>query len=347
MTTATDGMRSALSASRRAGAPSSHSSGAAIVSTASTIVGCHLADVQLPKCVGHPGLDLIPHEVHGGHKEKLLGPDEHEMDEHRRHLRQCFDVRNGGVAHLRRSRLAGEKSAVAVDEHDRDDAQQYPDQWIRSRPSPEPVIWCKPIPAAASTIPINAAASSANTARTVGSEVSMAWLRMSRWKLRASLRSCRTAWNSEIDSSTNAMASTMYAMEIVVGARRTVEQLGDAVPHGNRRPDHEQPHRRQQRPDVGLSSVAERSQRVWRKFCSPVGDHQEELVSGVGPGMRGFCGHRSGSGQHGGCRLGNRDHSIDPERDQHGADASGAFLHPLGRVDICLLYSSVPPLCWA
>ena len=158
----------------------------------------------------------------------------------------------------------------------------------------------------------------------------MAWLRMSRCeaaRLAAQLPH-RLEQRDRLEHERDGQHDVRD--RIVVGARRTVEQLGDAVPHGNRRPDHEQPHRRQQRPDVGLSSVAERSQRVGRTSASPVGDHQEELVSGVGPGMRGFCGHRSGSGQHGGCRLGNRDRGVDPERDQHGADASGAFLHTAG-----------------
>ena len=176
----------------------------------------------------------------------------------------------------------------------------------------------------------------------------MAWLRMSRWKLRASLRSCRTAWDSEIDSSTNAMASTMYAIDIVVGARRTVEQLGDAVPHGNRRPDHEQPHRRQQRPDVGLSSVAERSQRVGRTlrlrrlaiirrswFPASAQECAASAVIEVDPDSTEAA------------VLATAIAALTPNAISTVRTLPALSSTPLGRVDICLLYSSVPLLCWA
>ena len=74
-----------------------------------------------------------------------------------------------------------------------------------ARPSQkaEPVSWCSPTPANASSRPISAALSSKNTVLTVGSSV---WRNQASGVVssrRASLRSCRTACTHEVPSSRN------------------------------------------------------------------------------------------------------------------------------------------------
>jgi hypothetical protein len=47
----------------------------------------------------------------------LLGANEFQPQEpHGGHLGQLLDLRQGGVAQLRRARLAGQEAAIAVDE---------------------------------------------------------------------------------------------------------------------------------------------------------------------------------------------------------------------------------------
>ncbi len=74
----------------------------------------------------------------------------------------------------------------------------------------EPVSWCRPSPPPAMTRPVRAAASSANTARRVGSEVASTCSIRSRWNESASPLACRTDCRNEVPSSRNDTASTMY-----------------------------------------------------------------------------------------------------------------------------------------
>jgi len=76
----------------------------------------------------------------------------------------------------------------------------------------EPVSWWMPSPAAAMTTPTRAAESSANTARSVGSEVASTWSMRSRCIDSASGLACRTDRRNEVPSRTNETASTMYPM---------------------------------------------------------------------------------------------------------------------------------------
>ena len=76
----------------------------------------------------------------------------------------------------------------------------------------EPVIWCSATPPPAMRMPISAAASSANTALNVGSDVCSAWSSRSRSIDCASRPTCRNAWANDTPSSTNAMPSTAYAI---------------------------------------------------------------------------------------------------------------------------------------
>jgi hypothetical protein len=66
------------------------------------------------------------------------------------------------------------------------------------------------------------------------------------------------------------------------------EELLHAVGHRHRGSRHEQPERREQRPDVGLPPVTEWVRPVGRPPRPPMRDEQEDLVTRVGPGVRGF-----------------------------------------------------------
>lgn len=72
---------------------------------------------------------------------------------------------------FRRARLSGEESPAPVNQDERHQPEKDP---TRIKPiasqTAEPVSWCRPSPANAITSLISAALSSANTARTVGSE---------------------------------------------------------------------------------------------------------------------------------------------------------------------------------
>ena len=114
--------------------------------------------------------------------EKLLGPDEYQPDEtYRRHLRQRLETANCGLPQLRaagsptRNRRLRSMSTTATT------PKRMPTRMdpIASQ-TPSPVSWWRPIPSVASAMPTNAAASSANTARLVGSDVSSTWPRRSR-----------------------------------------------------------------------------------------------------------------------------------------------------------------------
>ncbi|CPU65572.1 Uncharacterised protein [Mycobacteroides abscessus] len=72
----------------------------------------------------------------------------------------------------------------------------------------DPVSWWARTPPNATTRPISAAASSAYTARSVGSDVTSTWCRVSRSAACASARACRRARRNDTPSSTNARART-------------------------------------------------------------------------------------------------------------------------------------------
>ena len=116
--------------------------------------------------------------------------------------------------------------------------------------------------------------------------------------------------------------------EEVVGRGRCpqlVHPMGDR----HRAPGGEQPKRGEQRPHVRFAPVPERVRLVRWAGRPPVGHHEEELVAGVGPGMRRLGGQRGRSGDHRGDRLGDGHEKVGPERDQHGHRAVGAA--PPGR----------------
>ena len=72
----------------------------------------------------------------------------------------------------------------------------------------DPVAWCKAMPAAAITLPVRAAASSANTTRVVGSDVIRTCWSNPRSRACASLRRVRRACRNDTSSSRKAMVST-------------------------------------------------------------------------------------------------------------------------------------------
>ena len=79
----------------------------------------------------------------------------------------------------------------------------------------------------------------------------------------ASARACRTDCRNETPSNTNATANTTYPIEEVRRGLR-VDQLLDPMPDRHRRAGHEQSHRGEQRPDVGLPAVSQRVPRLRR-----------------------------------------------------------------------------------
>jgi hypothetical protein len=103
--------------------------------------------------------------------------------------------------------------------------------------------------------------------------------------------------------------------------RLRVEQFLDAVRDGNRAAGHEQPERGEQRPHVRLPAVAGRVGAVGRALGPPVGDQQEDLVAGVGPRVRGLGHQRRRPGQHGRARLRHRDHQVGGEGHQDRGEA--------------------------
>ncbi len=103
--------------------------------------------------------------------------------------------------------------------------------------------------------------------------------------------------------------------------RFRADELGDAVRDRDRAAGHEQPERGEQRPHVRLPAVAGRVGAVGRAPGPPVGDQQEDLVAGVGPGVRGLGHQRRRPGQHGRGRLRHRDQQVGGEGHQHRDEA--------------------------
>ncbi|HEY2264572.1 MAG TPA: hypothetical protein VGI96_18260 [Streptosporangiaceae bacterium] len=81
--------------------------------------------------------------------------------------------------------------------------------------------------------------------------------------------------------------------------RLRVKQFLDAVGDRDRAAGDEQPERGEQRPHVRFPAVAGRVGGVGRAAGAPVGDQQEDLVAGVGPRVRGLRHQRCRPGQHG------------------------------------------------
>ena len=127
------------------------------------------------------------------------------------------------------------------------------------------------------TKPIRAAESSANTARSVGSEVTSTYSIRSRCTDSASGLAWRTDCRNEIPSRTNDTASTTYPTAKWLGRLR-VNELVDAVRDRHRGAGHKQPDRGEQRPHVRLPAMAERMRGVRRAAGPPFGDQQEDLL---------------------------------------------------------------------
>jgi hypothetical protein len=108
-----------------------------------------------------------------------------------------------------------------------------------------------------------------------------------------------------------------------MASRLRPDELLDAVRDGDSGAGDEQPERGEQRPDVGLPAVPERVREVGRAPGPPVGDHQEDLVTGVCPGMRRFSQKRRRPGHDGSGRLGCCHPNVDAERDQDRRDTIG------------------------
>jgi hypothetical protein len=105
--------------------------------------------------------------------------------------------------------------------------------------------------------------------------------------------------------------------------RFRVDELGDAVRDRDRAAGHEQAERGEQRPHVRFAAVAGRVGGVGRAAGPPVGDQQEDLVAGVGPRVCRLGQQRRRPGQHGRGRLRHRDQQVGGERHQHRGEALG------------------------
>ena len=186
----------------------------------------------------------------------------------------------------------------------------------------DPVTWCSPMPAVAMRMPTSAAASSKNTARTVGSEVSRTWSSRSRSCVAAARFACRDACRNEIPSSTNDTASTTYAtMKSPAGSG--LRQLRDAVRDRHPRAHREQPDRREQRPHVDLAAearagapcpggLAARRCAMIRKISLPVSAHECAASASIDADAVTTAA----------ARLGDRDEQVGAERDD---DRQGAL----------------------
>ena len=190
----------------------------------------------------------------------------------------------------------------------------------------EPVTWCNRTPTNAMTRPISAAASSANTARVVGSDVLSAWVMTSRFTADASFRELfvrlpeRDAFEDERDAEDG-------VGDTEVGGRFGMEQFLDAVGDRDTRAECKQSEGGEHRPDVCLPAVPEWLVSVGNPFRAAVRDQQQHFVAGIGPGVGGLCDHRCRSGDDGGRRLGTGDQRVRRKRqyDRRGALVGRCF----------------------
>src|SRR5262252_6849044 len=152
------------------------------------------------------------------------------------------------------------------------------------------------------TKPVKAAESSANTARSVGSEVAITCSIRSRCNDSASDLACRTDWRNEIPSRTKDTASTTYPTRKCSAGSGWISSWMPCV--------------------TDMAPPATKSvSAVGRAACPPVGDEQEDLVAGVGPRMRRLGHQRRRSGHHGGGRLRHRYQHVGAEGHQHRREA--------------------------
>ena len=175
------------------------------------------------------------------------------------------------------------------------------------------------MPTAASTSPIRAAVSSNATVFAVGSAVIRRCSKNPRPRSSASPLSCRTALSHEAPS------NTKLEPQHDVGDRQAAQLLGvehglDALEDRVAGPEHEDPDRRDQRPEVALHAVAERVLRVGGLLAALERGHQEDLVEGVGERVRRLGEHRGGARDQSADELGDGDREVGRAGEEHGAD---------------------------
>jgi hypothetical protein len=237
------------------------------------------------------------------------------------HLRHGQQGSQGRRAHSRIGFLADQELQVAVDQDDRDDAEQHADTDRRDRVGRRragQLVQAQPRPGddqagqGGGVLGEHGPQGGVGGGQHVLDHVSLKRLGLAaglpdRLQERGSLQQEGHGQHDVPDDE-------------MLGRARVYEFL-DAVGDRDRAAGHEQPERGEQRPHVGLPAMAGRVGAVGRALGPPVGDQQEDLVAGVGPRVRRLGHQRRRPGQHGRGRLRDRDQQVGGEGDQDRGEA--------------------------